>query len=99
MERSGAYGSQATETKEFIGTATKYFPKAKVAEFKISTGTIKNGDEVVIIGPTIGYLRKKIDGLRANGKPTQTAKKGDDITFVLDQKISKNDKLYLIKTK
>lgn len=96
-EWSGAYGSQASEEKEFVGTANHYFPKAKVGEFYLSSGGIKVGDEVIVTGSKTGVVRTVIQSIFVDGAVRKSAKKGETVTVVITEKIRKSDKLFLIK--
>ncbi len=96
-EWSGSYGSQATQEKEFVGTANHYFPKIKVAEFYLNSGELKLNDDIMITGPVTGFVQAKVLSLFVNGKPQKMAKKGDIITIGLETKIRKSDKLSIIK--
>ncbi len=96
-EWGGAYGSQATEEKEFVGTANHYFPKIKVGEFFINSGGLKLNDDIIITGPTTGLMRTQVKSLFIDGKPQKTAKKGDVVTISLEDPVKKSDKLFVVK--
>jgi len=89
-------GSAATEKKIYIGKGTKYYPKIKVGEFIIESGSIKPGDTLMITGPAIGMEKGKMDTLTVNGEDGNIATKGDKITFPFSAKITTGDKLYKI---
>ena len=89
-------GSIATEKKIYLGKAEKYYPKIKVGEFLIEAGSIKEGDSIMITGPSFGMIKEKLDTLIVNGNPHSIAIKGDRITFPIEHKISSKDKLYKI---
>ncbi|MEK6817201.1 MAG: U32 family peptidase [Nanoarchaeota archaeon] len=95
-EWSGGYGNQSKKEKNFIGVARHYFPKTQIGEFILQTGEIKSGDEIIITGKTTGIIHQKIESLYVNEKPANKAKKGEIITIKLNEKIRKNDKLYII---
>lgn len=95
-EWSGAYGSQATKEKKYLGTAKNYYPKAKIAHFILEAGEIKTGDEIIITGPTTGVLQAQLEGIFVNEKQVILAKKGEEVTFPVPQKIRKNDKLFVV---
>lgn len=96
-EWSGAYGSQATKENEYIGRATNYFRKSAIGEFKLETGQISVGDEVVVIGDTTGAMKAKLDILFVDGKPAETAGKGDLITFSVPDRVRTSDKLFVVR--
>ena len=95
-EWSGGYGSQSKKEKIFIGIARHYFPKTQIGEFFLQSGEIEIGDEIIITGKTTGIIKQKIESLYVNEKPVSKSKKGETITIKLNEKIRKNDKLYLV---
>tara|TARA_Y100000310_G_C20689313_1_gene821165 strand:+ start:1168 stop:2535 length:1368 start_codon:yes stop_codon:yes gene_type:complete len=96
-EWSGTYGSKSTKEKTFMGLAEHYFPKSRIAQFKIQKEELNLGDEIIITGETTGVIKSKISSLYVNEQPTKTAKKGDTITISLNEKVRKGDKLYIVK--
>lgn len=95
-EWSGVYGSKATKEKTFVGVASNYYPKAKVAQFELEAGEISIGDEILITGPTTGAYFTTASKLDKEGKIKKATKK-TTITIPVDKKIRKNDKLFVIK--
>ena len=89
-------GSAATEKKIYVGKGSKYYPKIKVGEFIIESGSIKTGDTLMITGPAIGMAKEKMETLTVNGIESDIAVKGDKLTFVFGTKITSQDKLYKI---
>jgi len=89
-------GSAATQKKIYVGKGSRYYPKIAVGEFVIESGNIKNGDLLMISGPTIGFVQEKIENLTVNGVVADIAVKGDKITFPISTKVSALDKLYKI---
>jgi putative protease len=95
-EWSGAADSQATERRDEIGVLSNFFSKASVAEFTLKRYPLKNGDTVLVEGPTTGALRCTVEGLRVNGEPVESAKPNDAVTFALPRKARRQDKVFLI---
>ncbi len=89
-------GSHATQKKIYIGKGWHYYPKAKVAEFKIESFDIKQGDKILITGPTTGVIEMEIEEMYVNDAPGSEAKKGDIISIKIEKKIRPADKLYKI---
>ena len=94
---SRTYGSKATKKKKYVGKTTNYFSKIKVAEVLIQAHQLKVGDEILIIGDKTGAVKSKITKLKAD-KDITIANKNDLISFPLDDKIRKNDKLYVLES-
>lgn len=93
-EWSKNYGSLATKRKLYIGKGTNYFTKIKVAEFKLETGNLKVGDEIIITGPTTGVVETTVEEIRVDLKPVEEGKKGERISVPIDTKIRRADKLF-----
>ena len=89
-------GSSATQKKVFLGQGIHYFPKAKVAHFKIESNSLQIGDKILITGPTTGVVESEIISLMVDDIESKEAKRGEECTFSLGQTIRKNDKLYKI---
>jgi putative protease len=87
-------GSKSTRKKIYLAKGLKYFEQAKVGEFKCESNTLEVGDEVIITGPTTGYVNLKVEELRVEGKSATKAKKGDVFTIAMKEKIRPSDKLY-----
>ena len=98
-EWSGTYGSKATREKIYIGDAINYYNKNFVGEFRIKSGILNKGDEIIITGPTTGIVHAKAEKIIKNNEHLEHAKKDDIITIQIKEKIRKNDKLYIIKEK
>lgn len=95
-EWAGVYGSKATKEKIYVGIVKNYFAKPKVAHFLIETGIVKVGDDILITGPTTGIIESKVKNIYRNEESLTSAKKGDDITIPIAEKVRKNDKLFVV---
>jgi len=87
-------GSHATQKKIYIGRGWHYYPKAKVAEFKLEAFDLKQGDKILITGPTTGVIETVVDQMYVNDQPGTKAQKGDVVSIKIDKKIRLADKLY-----
>lgn len=95
---SDVYGSKAKEEKELIGMVTHYFQKVGVAEIKLTSGSLKKGDEVYIMGDTTGVYRTKINELREHDdQEVNHVNKGTIATFPVLEKVRINDSVFKIK--
>lgn len=95
-EWSKNYGSLATQRKIYVGKGLNYFSNLKVGEFKLETGPLKIGDEIIITGPTTGIVKTVVSEIQLDMKPVEEAPKGSYISIPIDTKIRKSDKLYKI---
>lgn len=97
-EWSGHYGSSATRRKKYVAKCTKYFSKLGVGEFLLEAGSIKVGDEVVIIGPTTGALIVKVEEIHLDSGPVDEAHKGELFAIRVPEKVRLSDRLYIWET-
>ena len=93
-EWSSNYGSLATKRKIYLGKGTNYFPNIQVAEFKLETGNLQVGDEILVIGPTTGVVEATVGELRVELEQVQEARKGESFSIHLPQKIRRSDKIF-----
>ena len=93
-EWSSKYGSSATRVKEYRAKGVRYFSRLGVAEFKMESGELHRGDEVVITGPTTGVLILTLDEIRVDLTPVDTVRKGESFSIAVPSKIRPSDKLY-----
>jgi putative protease len=93
-EWSHVYGSQATKKKVYLAKAMNWFGKSRVAEFLVEAGTLKEGDTVLITGPTTGVIEMKVQGLRVDDQKVPEAGKGSRCSFITPQTVRRSDKLY-----
>ncbi len=93
-EWSHNYGSLATKRKIYLGKGTNYFPNIQVAEFKLETGNLAIGDEILIVGPTTGVVETTVEELRVELQSVQMARKGECFSIPVSKKIRRSDKLF-----
>jgi putative protease len=98
-EWSEVYGNKSTKQKTYLGKGTNYFTNIGVAEFLLETGTLRPGDDILIIGPTTGVIEKKVEELRVNLEPVDEVGKGTYFSIAVPHKIRRADKLYKIEEK
>jgi len=95
-EWSHRYGSRATKRKIYIGKGTNYFQKIGVAEIKIETQELQEGDEILITGPTTGVVETKVEEIRVDRQPVRKAVKGEFCSIPVKDLIRRSDKVYKI---
>jgi putative protease len=97
-EWTDAPGSVAKERKVFLGTGIKYFSGIGIGEFKLQSGDLRLGDEVIITGPTTGYLRTKVTSLHLEEQPVEAInRRGAHFSMPVGEKIRPSDKLYKVE--
>lgn len=93
-EWSEKYGSSSTRTKFYCAKALRYYPRLGVGEFLMESGTLRPGDEVLIIGPNTGVLEFTVDELRLDRDPEEQITKGQIFSLPVPSRIRPGDKLY-----
>ena len=96
-EYSGVEGSKATTRKTYIGKVLNYFKEIEVAHILIESGSIKTGDELLIMDTTTGVLEIKLNKMNVNDKENPNAIRGDEITIYVPSLVRRNDRVYLIE--
>lgn len=94
LERTSDYGSSATVRKAHAGKCLNCFTKAGIGHFLVEAGELREGDDVLVIGPTTGAVTAKVSGLRVNDAVCGEARKGDEVTFALPERVRPGDRLY-----
>jgi putative protease len=91
------YGSQATETKVFLGIVSNYFYRINVAEVRLQTAnSIAVGDRYMVTGQTTGVYTDTMKEIRVDLKSVPKADQGDAFSFKTEQPLRRGDKLYKI---
>ena len=96
-EWSHKYGSSATRVKQFVAKTIRYFSKLGVGEFRMESGELHPGDEVILTGPTTGALIFKAEELRLDVDPVDVVKKGQVFSMPVPERVRPSDRLYLWK--
>ena len=78
-----------------IGRVSDYFTKVGVAAIKLS-GNLKLGDKIHIKGMTTDF-EQTVDSMQIEREPKEKAKKGDEIGIKVQDRVRKNDKIFLVK--
>ena len=95
-EWSGNYGSLATKRRVYLGKVTNFFNNIGVGEFKLETGSLKPGDEILITGPSSGVMQTVVNEVRVELNPVAEAFKGSYCSVAVPSKVRRSDKVYKI---
>jgi U32 family peptidase len=90
------HGSVAARRKEYVGKVTNYFKKLQVAEIKMESGDIRQGDSIYIMGPTTGCHEMVVPEIRLDLAATERAVKGDVCSIPVGTLVRRMDKIYKI---
>lgn len=95
-EWSEVYGSKATKKKVLLGKVTNYFKNLSVGEFKLESGRLAVGEEILITGTTTGVIQMKVSELRVDLQSVESIEKGTVFSMPTPEKIRRGDKLYKV---
>lgn len=95
-EWNDVYGSQATETKVYVGKCTDWFSKIEVAEFSIEAAPLTVGDKLMVTGATTGCITFNLDDPRVDLKSVETVKQGVRVSFKTPERVRRGDKLFKV---
>lgn len=78
-----------------IGHVSDYFAKIGVAGIHISSGELKVGDTIHILGHTTD-LTQKIESMQIEHEQVEVAKAGDSIGIRVDDRCRGGDKVFVV---
>lgn len=87
-------GSKSTKRKIYVAKGEHYFDKAQIGQFTLEAQYLSVGDDIMITGPTTGYLEGKVTELRVGAKSVERVNRGESFTMPFAEKIRASDKLY-----
>lgn len=94
-EWSKRHGSSSTKQKIFVGDVLHYYPKAGIAHIRIKSNQINIHDSLLIIGKTTGVIETSPCSMWVDDQPSSLAKKGEECTIKVDEKVRQGDAVYL----
>lgn len=87
-------GSKSTKKKVYLAKGMKFYDRVGVGEFLMETGNIRKGDEIIITGPTTGYIQTIVEEIHVDNHPVEEARKGELFSIKTKERIRRSDKLY-----
>jgi len=96
-EYADIYGSKASKRKEYLGKVLNYYKKPGVVYISVEAGTIRQGDEIYIIGETTGVAQIKVETILEDDRQLESASKGTKVTLKCNEVVRPRDAVYLIK--
>lgn len=94
------YGSGATRIKVNVGRVTKYYAKLGVGEFELESGYVKEGEELLVSGPTTGAVFFTAQEMHLDeGTAVKVDEKGTIFSIKVPEKIRPGDRLYVMRVK
>ncbi len=81
--------------EEKIGSIEHFFTNLSVAAIKVTSGELKIGDTIHIVGATTD-VTQKIERMEINRSPILVAKPGDDIGIKVTGRVREGDIVYKV---
>lgn len=88
-------GSVATMKRIQVGVVDHFYSKSKVAIVNLKHRSLEMGESLLIEGETT-YLEQEVDSLEIDGSRIESADKGQSVGLKTNQKVRKNDKVYVL---
>lgn len=82
-----------TAREELIGVITHFFPQISVCVLTVTSGNLKVGDTIRIIGSTTN-LKQRVKSIQINHVSIQTAVKGDEVGLKVSKRVRIQDRVY-----
>jgi putative protease len=82
--------------KELVGNIKHCYPKAGAVSMDLKHMGLKIGDKIVIEGPKT-FIEQELSSIEVENKQVKAAKKGEEIAFLINGKVLKGDKVFVIK--
>ena len=86
-----------THEKVFVGDVTRFFKKISVAEIRLRSGGIKNGEEILFIGNKTPGLITVVKEMQKEEIFVNIAKKGEAVGIKVPFDVRPKDKVFLWK--
>jgi U32 family peptidase len=95
-EWNNTYGSKASKKKIYLGKGVKHYGKIGVGEFILENHALKNGDEIMVTGPTTGVIRTTVSEIRVDNIAVDEVGRNVPFSIPIEKTIRPSDKLYRI---
>jgi len=81
--------------EEKIGIVEHFFTNVGVAAIKITSGELKIGDSIHIVGAHTDF-KQKIDSMQIDRNPVQIVKVGDEVGIKVKDRVREHDVVYKV---
>lgn len=90
-------GLEHSHEKIFIGEVTRFFKKISVAEVRVRSYGLKQGDEILVIGKNTPGLKSLVEEMKCDDHFVMQASKGETIGVKMPFIVRPKDKVFLWK--
>lgn len=95
-EWNDQYGSLATERKVLVGKVTKFYSRLSVGEIAVQASTFKQGDKLLITGPTTGAMYLTATEIHDDNGTIDETVQGTRVSVPVPGRVRENDKVFRI---
>lgn len=95
-EWNDQYGSLATERKVLVGKVTKFYSRLSVGEIAVQASTFKQGDKLLITGPTTGAMYLTATEIHDDNGIIDETVQGTRVSVPVPGRVRENDKVFRI---
>jgi len=88
-------GSAASHKKLHLGRVLNYFGQAGVAHIRIESRGVRNGEVLMIQGPSTGVLTLSCESMRIADAIVDVSKPGEEITIPVSSRVRRGDKVFV----
>ncbi|WP_414468644.1 U32 family peptidase [Methanobacterium sp. ACI-7] len=85
--------NEATYIKKDIGSVVNYYKNVSAAEIRL-WDDLRIGDEIIIQGNKTGSIIQTVKSMQIEGKDIESAKKGQNVGLLIENKVRHNDIVY-----
>ncbi len=96
---SGVPHNQASVRKLRVGVVDNYYSRAGAAEIRVLENGFQPGDELLILGPTTGSLRHRVESIQIERREVPAAEKGGSVAIRLPSPARRGDQVFLLTEK
>jgi U32 family peptidase len=90
-------GNKSKNERIFVGLVNHYFSKAKIAEVNLQASPLKLGDKIAVMGHSTGIVYSDVDSIMEDEKNLDFADNPAMVTVPINDRVRKNDKVYIIR--
>lgn len=70
---------------------------SEAVEFKLEDHELKEGDDVLIVGPVAGLVQTKVADLQVDGESVDKVSPGEVFSISTEEKVGVSDKIYVVR--
>jgi putative protease len=88
-------GSQAEKRKIILGRVENFYTRIMVAEILVTSGQLRAGDDILVIGPTTGLVETRVESLEIEHRRVECVRKGQRAGVKLPERVRRGDQVFV----